>query len=59
MCIRDRSIGLPDEFADCPEDWVEKVVEHVDGQYGGAEKYLNWCGVTHEMQADIKCILLC
>jgi len=54
-----RSIGLPDEFADCPEDWVEKVVEHVNGQYGGVEGYLSWCGVKHEMQADIKRILLC
>lgn len=49
-----RSIGLPDDFADCPTDWVEKVVNHINEQYGGIEKYLLKCGVTEDMQKAIK-----
>lgn len=54
-----RSIGLPDVFADCPEDWVEKVAGHIDQQYGGVEKYLARCGVTREMQKNVRRILMC
>lgn len=52
------SIGLPDEFADCPEDWVTKVCEHIDAEYGGIEGYLTRCGVTPQMQDNVRSILL-
>jgi len=54
-----RSIGLPDVFADCPEEWVETVGGHVNNQYGGVEKYLARCGVTEEMQRSVRRILTC
>lgn len=53
-----RSIGLPDSFADCPDDWIERVASHIDQNYGGVEKYLMRCGVTEEMQDQVKSILL-
>jgi len=54
-----RSIGLPDVFADCPEDWVETVGAHIEERYGGVEKYLARCGVTREMQKSVKRIMMC
>lgn len=53
-----RSIGLPDEFADCPPDWIDKMVDNIDEKYGSAEKYLLRCGVTTAMQASVKQTLL-
>lgn len=53
-----RSIGLPDEFADCPVDWIERVARHVDEVYGGIEKYLVRCGVTVDMQRKVKEMLM-
>nr|POE63205.1 tyrosine-protein phosphatase [Quercus suber] len=32
-----RSIGLPDEFADCPEDWVAGVYAWINERFGGVE----------------------
>lgn len=53
-----RSIGLTDEFAGCPDGWVESVCEHVNAEYGGIAMYLLRCGVTDDMQASVKRILL-
>lgn len=53
-----RSIGLPDEFADCPPDWIDKMVEHINKKYGSAERYLVQCGVTSTMQESVKQTLL-
>lgn len=41
-----RSIGLADEFADCPVDFVEKMVGYLDEKYGGIEGYLEAVGVS-------------
>ena len=48
-----RSIGLPDSFADCDPEWVEKVMEHITTQYGGIQAYLRGCGVTDAMMERI------
>ncbi len=48
-----RSIGLPDEFAECPVDWVERVRAYIDGTFGGVEEYLEGCGVTGEQRAGL------
>ena len=53
-----REIGLPDSFADCPEEWIEKVSGYVNGEFGGVEKYLLKCGVTSDMQRKVKEVML-
>ena len=53
-----RAIGLGDDFADCPADWIEKVSGYVDSEFGGVEKYLLRCGVTVDMQNRVKEVLL-
>ena len=52
-----RSIGLPDDFADCPTDWVQTVCAFVEERYGGVQKYLLHCGVTEVQQDSIKRIV--
>ena len=46
-----RGIGLPDSFADCPENWVETVSRFIDENHGGVEQYLKHCGVTEQQIA--------
>lgn len=50
-------IGLGEEFAGCPRDWVEQVVLTVKQEFGGVEKYLESCGVDAEQQRKIRDIL--
>lgn len=52
-----RSIGLPDEFADCPSGWTRSVCGFLEGQYGGARAYLMTCGVLDEQQQVLKDLL--
>ena len=52
-----RSIGLPDTFADCPEDWTRVVYKYVNEDLGGVEKYLQDCGVSSEQQEALKKLL--
>ncbi|KAK3718867.1 hypothetical protein LTR37_004783 [Vermiconidia calcicola] len=49
-----RSIGLTDAFADCPEDWAETVCNHIDQACGGAEEYLQSCGVGAEQRDKLR-----
>jgi protein-tyrosine phosphatase len=49
-----RAIGLPDEFADCIPDFVEKVDEHIRDRYGSIEQYLEGAGVDKQMQRQVK-----
>jgi len=53
-----KSIGLDESFAGCPPDFVEKVVEHVNTQYGGVESYLTEIGVNEAAQENIKQIMI-
>ncbi|GAB7349686.1 hypothetical protein MBLNU459_g0357t1 [Dothideomycetes sp. NU459] len=53
-----RSIGLPDGFADCPHDWVDRMIDHIEERYGSVQKYLIQCGVTLAMQEAVKHTLL-
>jgi protein-tyrosine phosphatase len=53
-----RSIGLPDSFADCPEEWTGVVSECINKELGGVEKYLENCGVSGEQQSKLKNLLL-
>jgi len=38
------SIGLTEDFAGCPKDWIEKMEEHLDENYGGVQKYCESIG---------------
>lgn len=53
-----RSIGLPDSFADCPDDWVSTVTTWIEETYGSVEAYLKGIGVGEEMQESIRAALL-
>lgn len=52
-----RSIGLPDDFADCPADWVKSVSTWLEERYGGVNSYLESCGVGEVMQQNVRQIL--
>lgn len=52
------SIGLPEDFAGCPEEWVDEVLGEIQREYGGVEKFLlNSCGVEREQLDSVKHIL--
>ena len=53
-----RKVGLDETFAGCPPDFVRTVVNHLDEQYGGVEKYLSGIGVGEEAQQKIRAIML-
>lgn len=48
------SIGLDEEFARCPPDFVDQIWVHIQEQYGGIGKYLEFASVDKEMQAAVK-----
>ncbi|KAI9812647.1 MAG: hypothetical protein M1832_000367 [Thelocarpon impressellum] len=52
-------IGLTEEFADCHEDWVEEMHDHLARRYGGVAAYLARIGVGRDMQEAVKQNLLC
>lgn len=37
-------IGLTPEWGDCPPDFVSRIAEHLDAEYGGVVKYLDSIG---------------
>lgn len=47
-------IGLPASFADCDPGFVRAVDEHIKEKYGGIESYLVHCGVSTEMQKQMR-----
>lgn len=52
------SIGLNEEFAKCPEDFVGEMVRHLNESYGGLTEYMKGkVGVNAEMQNRILTIL--
>ncbi len=53
-----KDAGFTEDFADCPSDWVERVIGHIKEVYGGVENYLKRIGVDDEMQARIRNVLL-
>jgi len=48
-----RSIGLTDDFAGCPKDWIEKMDEHLQEKYGGVKEYCKSIGFEEEEQAEL------
>ncbi|KAH6688233.1 tyrosine/serine protein phosphatase-like protein [Leptodontidium sp. MPI-SDFR-AT-0119] len=48
-----RSIGLSEEFATCPAEWVGCMERHLRERYGGLGKYLRGIGVSEEMEGEV------
>ena len=44
------SIGLREEFFECPVGFVEDIKRYVDEEYSGVEGYLERCGVGQQMR---------
>ncbi|TVY43467.1 hypothetical protein LOCC1_G005344 [Lachnellula occidentalis] len=40
-----RSIGLTEDFAGCPKEWIEEMEKHL-GKYGGVRQYCRGIGFT-------------
>ncbi|KAL3428321.1 tyrosine/serine protein phosphatase [Phlyctema vagabunda] len=53
-----RAIGLSDDFAGCPSDWITKMQEHLQEKYGGIKKYCNEIGFTDDEQQRLREVLL-
>lgn len=51
------SIGLTEDFAGCPKDWVEKMWEHLNEKYGGVEKYCEKIGFGGEEIEKLRALL--
>ncbi len=47
-------IGLSEDFAGCPEEFVKTVTKHVQETFGGIEKYLTNIGVDGEAQKRVR-----
>ena len=53
-----RRMGLGEEFAECPAGFVRAMKDHLDGEWGGVEGYLEKCGVNSKMREQIRWKLL-
>ncbi|MCJ1371666.1 hypothetical protein MMC20_002885 [Loxospora ochrophaea] len=51
-------IGLGEDFANCPTDFVQSVKDFIAEKYGGVEGYMNGIGVDETMRQSIKQNLL-
>ena len=53
--VRDiTAMGLGEEFAGCPEGFVESVVGFLEETYGGTGKYLEAIGVSEEVKGAVR-----
>lgn len=48
------AMGLGEEFAGCPDGFVESVVGFLEGTYGGIGKYLEAIGVREEVEGAVR-----
>ena len=53
-----REYGLDDNFADCPQNFVVEISDHLDSTYGGIHQYLEQIGVSKEMQDGVRHAML-
>lgn len=51
------SIGLTEDFAGCPGDWIEKMDSYLHEKYGGVEKYCESIGLTKSELEDLRTVL--
>jgi hypothetical protein len=52
-----QSIGLTEDFAGCPADWIEKMEGHLNEKYGGVRKYCRSIGYSEEDEESLLAIL--
>ena len=52
------SIGLGEDFAGCPEGFVEAMKAHLEEKWGGVGGYLDHCGIGSRMRELIRWKLL-
>ncbi|RDW64805.1 tyrosine protein phosphatase-like protein [Coleophoma cylindrospora] len=52
-----RQIGLTDDFAGCPPDWVEKMHAHLEEKYGGIQAYCTKIGFSEEDRTSLRDLL--
>lgn len=53
-----RAMGLSDDFADCPPNWVTDVHEHIKQTYGSVHGYLDRIGVDEALRSKIRSKML-
>jgi protein-tyrosine phosphatase len=46
-------MGMSEDFAGCPPDFIESMLSYVESQYGSVEKYLTTIGVDIETQQKV------
>ncbi|TAQ85846.1 4-nitrophenylphosphatase [Chlorociboria aeruginascens] len=52
-----KQIGLTEDFAACPKDWIKQMSDHLNEKYGGIEAYLMSIGFVAEHQQRLVEIL--
>ncbi len=52
-----REIGLTEDFADTPKDWIPKLNQHLEEKYGGLKSYLSGIGFGEDSQAKLVNVL--
>lgn len=45
-----KSIGLTEDFARCPKDWIKEMDKFLREKYGGVKAYFEVIGFTEEDQ---------
>lgn len=48
-----REIGLTEDFAETPKDWIPKLYKHLEEHYGGVKSYLSAIGFGEASQAKL------
>jgi protein-tyrosine phosphatase len=48
-----RSIGLTEDFAHCPKNWIEEIDRHLKEKYGDVKGYFQVIGFGEEDQARL------
>ncbi len=48
-----KEIGLTEEFAETPKDWIPKLYEYLERNYGGIVGYFDSIGVDEETRIAI------
>lgn len=53
-----KAMGLSDDFADCPPNWVIDVHSHIRKSYGSLHGYLNLIGIDQALRCRIRSNIL-
>jgi len=52
-----KSIGLTEDFAGCPGDWIDKMEGHLNEKYGGVREYCRSIGFSEADEESLLAIL--